>query len=175
MSLESNVGEGSTFRIIVLAVDRPEVLPVTSKPFRYAVDGTLNGWRVLVLDDDPEIREAARMLLELQGCQVLLAGTRAECFSRCGAIAPDVVIADYRLADGETGLDVLAALKTRFPDIKGLVLTGDTGPERLREVVNSGFTILHKPITATQLQSHVRQALGLPFNAAEGQIGRAHV
>ena len=168
MSLESNVGEGSTFRIIAVAADRPITLPVTTKPFRYALDGTLNGWRVLVLDDDPEIREAARMLLELQGCQVLLAGTRAECFSRCGAIAPDVVIADYRLADGETGLDVLAALKTRFPHIKGLVLTGDTGPERLREVVNSGYTILHKPISATQLQSHVRQALGLPFNAAEG-------
>lgn len=168
MSLESNVGEGSTFRIITLAAERPVVSPTAVKPFRYAVDGTLKGWRVLVLDDDPEIREAARMLLELQGCDVILAATRAECFSRCGSKAPDIVIADYRLADGETGLDVLTALKVRFGDIKGVVLTGDTAPERLREVVNSGYTILHKPISATQLQSHVREALGLPFNAAEG-------
>jgi DNA-binding response OmpR family regulator len=62
----------------------------------------------------------------------------------------DVVIADYSLAHGERGKDVVAAAR-RHGTEAAILLTGDTSPERLAEAERSGCRLLHKPVNADTL------------------------
>ena len=65
---------------------------------------------------------------------------------------PDLIIADYRLADGNTGPEAINAIREiSSPRIPGIVLTGDTGPGILERVGKRGFGILHKPVAADDL------------------------
>lgn len=44
--------------------------------------------------------------------------------------------------------------------IPAILLTGDTSPDRIREARRSGFTVLHKPVTLSELSSHLEEARG---------------
>jgi signal transduction histidine kinase/FixJ family two-component response regulator len=161
--LESELGHGSVFRLIGRVAERPLIRRNEETPTQYFVDGALRGKRVLLIDDDEEILLAAALMLRLEGCEIEAATNRVEAMSAFAGTKPDAIVADYRLNDGDTGLSVLQAFKSKFPDIRGLVLTGDTGPEPLREVLSSGYRILHKPIRAMELVAQIRTLLGLVY------------
>src|SRR5687768_14450160 len=66
---------------------------------------------------------------------------------------PDMIIADYRLRAGKTGLEAIRDIhKACNSDIPAVVLTGDTAPERIAEVRGSGFRLIHKPVTTATLR-----------------------
>ncbi|MEK9671146.1 MAG: hypothetical protein VW268_01410 [Rhodospirillaceae bacterium] len=66
------------------------------------------------------------------------------------------MIADYRLKKDHTGADAILANRHVWgSDVTGFLLTGDTGPDRLREATASGFYELHKPIQPGRLQEMV--------------------
>jgi CheY-like chemotaxis protein len=65
---------------------------------------------------------------------------------------PDVLICDYRLRDGETGITATAAIRNEFnTDIPALLITGDTNPEEIRAIAASGLAVLHKPLREEEL------------------------
>jgi CheY-like chemotaxis protein len=65
---------------------------------------------------------------------------------------PDLVIADFRLTGGVTGVDAILRLRRHFGHaIPGLLITGDTAPDRLHQVRRSGFPLLHKPVESSEL------------------------
>ncbi len=161
--LESELGRGSIFRLIGRVAEKPLIRRNEETPTQYFVDGALRGKRVLLIDDDEEILLAAALMLRLEGCEIEAAINRVEAMAAFSGTKPDAIVADYRLNDGDTGLSVLQAFKSKFPDIRGLVLTGDTGPEPLREVLSSGYRILHKPIRAMELVAQIRTLLGLVY------------
>jgi CheY-like chemotaxis protein len=67
-------------------------------------------------------------------------------------LQPDVVISDYRLREHRTGIEAIGALRQLLGgQLPALLITGDTGPERLREAVASGIPVLHKPVSSSQL------------------------
>jgi signal transduction histidine kinase/CheY-like chemotaxis protein len=171
--LESELGRGSIFRLIGLAAERPLIRRHEEAPTQYFVDGALRGKRVLLIDDDEEILLAAALMLRLEGCEIETATNRVEAMAAFSGTKPDAIVADYRLGDGDTGVSVLQAFKLKFPGIRGLVLTGDTGPEPLREVLSSGYRILHKPIRAMELVAQIRMILGLVSTESAGSEGSA--
>jgi CheY-like chemotaxis protein len=68
--------------------------------------------------------------------------------------APDVVLADYQLPNGETGL--MAAQDIRSGLGRGVpvaLITGDTRTETIRALRLAGFPVLHKPVRVPQLRS----------------------
>jgi CheY-like chemotaxis protein len=73
---------------------------------------------------------------------------------------PDLIIADYRLADGNTGPEAIEVLREitghAFP---GIILTGDTAPGILDRVERQGFSILHKPVAANDLRQLVLECM----------------
>jgi CheY-like chemotaxis protein len=70
---------------------------------------------------------------------------------------PDLIVADYRLADGRTGPEAIEAIRgIAGPDVPGIVLTGDTAPELIDWIKTQGFGILHKPVASNDL----RQLIG---------------
>jgi DNA-binding response OmpR family regulator len=67
---------------------------------------------------------------------------------------PDLIVADYRLRGGESGIDVVARLREEFnAQVPALLITGDTGIEQLREAEESGLHILHKPLNPSRLRA----------------------
>ncbi|WP_408899999.1 DNA-binding transcriptional response regulator [Oleomonas cavernae] len=66
--------------------------------------------------------------------------------------AADLVIADYRLADDVTGDDVIDEVARRqATPLAAIIVTGDTGPQRLRSLHGQAWPVLHKPVDPDEL------------------------
>jgi CheY-like chemotaxis protein len=118
----------------------------------------LNG-RVVVVDDDPAVRDALGALLSQWGMETLQFGNLQQVRSGL-RFAPDVVLADYQLQNGETGLAVIDAVQARWgKSIPAILITGDTRPETVRMLDALGHPILYKPIRTPQLLALLRKVL----------------
>jgi signal transduction histidine kinase/CheY-like chemotaxis protein len=160
MQLKSRPRRGSVFSFLLPMVP-PQQIPdrETEEP---PLD--VSGMRVLVIDDEPAILSGIRYLLKSWGCEVAVAEDRAQAMEVANEwpLPPDIVISDLRLREGESGLDVLAALdhyyyhdKERNPDERPfarLLITGETRSDRLREIMAAKITVLYKPVSPEQLR-----------------------
>jgi CheY-like chemotaxis protein/anti-sigma regulatory factor (Ser/Thr protein kinase) len=111
----------------------------------------LDGLRLLVVDDEAQVRDSMALLLsELGGTVFTAEGTNEAC--DIARIHPlDAVLCDMRLRDGDDGLRTIAALRPLAPQATFALITGDTAPERLREAAASGVPLLHKPVPLAAL------------------------
>lgn len=110
---------------------------------------------VTVIEDEAIVLVGYQMLFESWGYSVVAAGSVEEALQmlRNSDRAPNIIIADYRLKDGQTGVNAIRSIQGEFGKaIPGILVTGDTGAERLREAAASGLPILHKPVNGTQLR-----------------------
>ncbi|MBK8815520.1 MAG: PAS-domain containing protein [Methylococcaceae bacterium] len=153
----SQFGRGSCFSITLpLATVQTVIEQVQPIETAYVHNFSLEGRQILVLDDDISVLEGMYGLLTHWGCQVITAGTPFEAVDKVAHSLhkPEVLIIDYRLTDNISGIDVAINLQKRFGySIAVLIITGDTGPERLREADASGFPLLHKPVQPAKLRS----------------------
>ncbi|TWA71226.1 PAS domain S-box-containing protein [Azospirillum brasilense] len=119
------------------------------------------GALALIIDDEELILQSLRLVLEQWGWDVLAAASGEEALRQLDGAErlPDVIIADYRLRYGRTGVDAIRDIHAFAGDlIPAILLTGDTSPDRIREARRSGFTVLHKPVTLSELSSHLEEA-----------------
>lgn len=119
----------------------------------------LEGLHVLVIDDEPAVRDATAALLARLGCSVDVAGDGDAAVAALVRRAADVVVTDYRLRDGETGIGLVPRLRGQQPGLPVLLISGDTAPDRLREAAASGLPLLHKPLAAEQLHAAIAAAV----------------
>ena len=113
---------------------------------------------IMVIDDDVAICDAMRMMLDGWGHQTSTATSGAEAFAVMSRLpsAPDLIICDYRLGEDENGVRLLNQIREQEQlTIPGIILTGDTAPNRLREAHESGYKVLHKPLTAHRLKEAI--------------------
>jgi CheY-like chemotaxis protein len=130
----------------------------------------LRGGFILVVEDDPLVREAMRSLLTSWDNDVLVAGSGAEMLERVAECAtrPDLILCDYRLRDDENGIDVVGRLRAEYnEDIAAILITGDTASDRLQNARDSGFVVLSKPVARSKLRAAIGNAMhahrhGLP-------------
>ena len=118
----------------------------------------------LLIDDDPLVRNALAVLVEQAGWRVMAADGLPSALRALASSAeePALVIADYRLGDGTTGLDSLHALHARLRNrAMSVILTGDTAPEQMVQARDSGIHILHKPIAARDVAALLAEASAL--------------
>lgn len=67
---------------------------------------------------------------------------------------PDVIISDYQLRDGQTGIDAIARLCDALSaSIPAFLMSGDTDPEPLRDAQANGYPLLHKPVDPMALRA----------------------
>ena len=154
LSLVSCLGRGSVFRIEVPLGLQPLPLgDLEQPPFAEPHSASLQGKRVLVIDDDESVRLAMRNLLSNWGCDCRAVECLADVFALDWTLAPQAIICDYRLRERQNGAEVISLLRTHYDsDVPALLVTGDTAPERLREAEASGIPLLHKPLAAAQLR-----------------------
>jgi DNA-binding response OmpR family regulator len=73
---------------------------------------------------------------------------------------PDLIVADLRLSGGASGVDAIAALRTRFgSEVPALIVSGDTSEAARVEVAAAGITLLAKPVVATTLRRAAELAI----------------
>ena len=126
------------------------------------ITDNLAGRVVLVIDDEPAIRDAVCEVLRRWHCEPIAAGSAADAVRlvRQRGRAPDAMIVDYQLEHGESGLDAIVHLEAAFgAGVPAVVVTGDTQPERLREANDIGYPLLYKPLAPMRLRAALSAAL----------------
>lgn len=115
--------------------------------------------RIALVDDNAGVLNALICALEAVGHQTVAAATGTELIGLLGNEAPDIVISDYRLADGQTGFDVIAATRKSFGDtLPAFLITGDSDPKLMRSMADRGIVVQHKPLEIDALQMCIEQA-----------------
>jgi CheY-like chemotaxis protein len=113
--------------------------------------------RILVVDDEPEVREAISLLLKQEGHRVVVAEGGHGALSAVEAFTFDLVIVDIFMP-GMGGLETLDVLREDAPDLPIIVMSGyvdgsgAVGPDFFRAAVERGATCcLRKPFIREQL------------------------
>ncbi|RCK40531.1 histidine kinase [Thalassospira profundimaris] len=165
VSVRSRPGRGTVFSVDVpLGVAAAEtVLPTP----RRRLGGELGGLRVLCIDNEPDILAGMRAMLENWNCVVATArsGTEAESLMVPtdpdeAAFVPDIILADYHLSSGQTGLDVLCHLRDDVGfATPGIIITADRSPETAEKISDQSFGLLNKPLKPAKLRALMTKSL----------------
>jgi PAS domain S-box-containing protein len=153
LEVRSEVGKGSAFSL-VLPPAGGRILPAcadaaeSSAPLTRALAS-----RVLLVEDDPAVRDATCMLLTVEGYHVTAVASLAQALHearRCGR--PDIVVTDYHLSGSETGIQVIALLRESLdPAMKAVLITGDTSSAVKELRRDRHLRIASKPVKADEL------------------------
>ena len=111
---------------------------------------------VVVIDDDPLVLEATRGLLRSWGCCVVTAESCDEALVSLAETEagrrPDLIVCDYRLSRGLTGVDAIERLRSAFGKIPALLVSADaTSPPC--EVGPRAYDLLYKPVNAERFHA----------------------
>lgn len=165
IDVTSSLGRGSRFTVsLPLTETRPDMTDRSGSAGRSGTDDKA-GRLVMLVEDDAVIRMALVLMLEDWNYRVAEAGSGAEAEQLLGDLIesgeePDLILADYRLPEGTTGLMVMDMVRRRLSrDIPGVLLTGDTSADRLREAAGAQCALLHKPIQPGRLHDTLAAAL----------------
>jgi signal transduction histidine kinase len=157
IELKSTTGKGSRFSVVV------PVAPAATKPLHQAVIDVIRAKLVVVMDNDARVLEGMGGLLRNWGCRVVTAATPEAALTEVKRIGrearPDLIIADYHLADGQSGITAIAKLCEAYGAVPAFVMSGDAAPERLREARESGHHLLHKPVQPITLRAMMNRLL----------------
>jgi two-component system, sensor histidine kinase len=159
LQVQSEPGKGSCFSIVVPLGDPGRV--VVEKNSLVTAFDDIAGLCAVVVDDESDIREGMRALLDQWGCVVVSAASDDEAVRllRVNEQTPDAILVDYRLRDERTGIEAIVRLRNEFGlHIPALIVTGDTAPERLREAKQGGYELIHKPVYPASLRAFLRNA-----------------
>ena len=169
VKLDSAPGAGARFDVIVPCCDAPaQEADERAAGADVAEPGAplQLGARVLAIDDEAEILDSLAAMLPLFGCEVRCAGSLAEALAVLDAgYLPQVLLVDKRLK-GESGLQVIEALRERLGPVPAVIVTGDTAVHELHLTAASGARVIHKPIDGRLLAQALRDALDAGAPAA---------
>lgn len=161
IDLTSRLGKGSRFTVSVPCAAAREV-PVEPAMTFHTIADPAQDKLIVVIDDDALVLDGMRGVLQSWGCRVVAAKSDDEALASLATHQghPNLVISDYLLANGKTGVDVIKRLRGAFVTmIPAFLITGDTTPERMREANACGLLLLHKPVSPMALRSTVNQLL----------------
>jgi PAS domain S-box-containing protein len=157
VQVRSVLGRGSVFRVDVplIGFNRSDNIGFLSQA---DVPETRDGkGLVVVIDDEVIILRGLKVVLENWGYTVITATSEAETMIQLERRqhGPDLIIADYRLRLGRTGIQAIRNIRAHYGNrpIPSILITGDTDPDRLQEAEASGYRLLHKPVAPPLLRS----------------------
>ena len=172
--LHSRPGRGSVFFVEGLAPAGVAPLAVAAARLQMRLQmRRLAGLLVAVLEDDADVRDAMRRLLQLWDCRVVDGASATELLQRLPQPedAPQALVADLRLDagknDGENGVKSGADEVRRLQAAWGhtvpvLWISGETAPDGLRATLPAGATVLTKPVSPARLRAWLEQQLPDP-------------
>jgi two-component system, sensor histidine kinase len=168
VEVTSRPGKGSRFSVSVpIAAKRPSAKAPDAPA---TITDPVSGKLVVVIDDDALVLDGMRGLLRSWGCEVVTEVSENGALARLAELGqqPDLIISDHRLADGKTGIEAIDRLRGEVGiAVPAFLISGDTGPERLRDARASGYHLLHKPVTPMRLRAMLNRLLKARAGASE--------
>ncbi len=160
LDMESIPGKGSMFAIEVPLAEAAPLHQVPA-PGAETCDYDLAGKLIALIEDDQIVAKATQLLLEQWGFDVVIGADGSEALRELRALGarPSLIIADYRLVGGKTGVKETERMWEALGPLPAIVITGDTGEEALREIQAAGCQLLHKPVDPHELRARAYQAL----------------
>ena len=162
LEVTSEVGRGSVFTLVLpVAASQGAAVSLTQSTPTPAFARHVHEQRVLLVEDDPGVRDATRLLLAVEGYRVTAVASKAEalrCVRENGR--PDLLITDYHLAGGELGTQVIAALRESLgAQLSAILVTGDTSALVKHMTADPYLRVANKPINADELLMLVTELL----------------
>jgi PAS domain S-box-containing protein len=162
LDVRSEVGKGSAFSLVLPASSRQDAAaqPTVVESSVYGPQ-QIGEARVLVVEDNESVRRATCLLLELEGYHVTPAASLSEALQHVQqGHGVDLLISDYHLNDGETGTQVISALRQILGiSLKAVLTTGDTSSAVKQLPRDPYLRITSKPIKAEELLTLLRALL----------------
>lgn len=159
IDMQSTPGEGSVFSITLQPGDANQLTKPEPAAINFATHPNY-ALKFILIDDEECARSAMQSRLQMWGCQVVSAADQDEALHLLHNDNHDIdgIIVDYRLRDNRTGIEAIHAIQASVEhEAPALIITGDIGADKLREVSDSGFQLLHKPVATIKLHTFVRQ------------------
>lgn len=160
ISVVSREEKGAAIWIDVPLAEEERAAPaLAAVPARQETDAT-----IIIVEDNPDILAATTQLLAGWGYRVYGGATAAQAIqdfeTNGGGARPDLVLSDFRLPDGQTAVDAMAALNRHFDqEIPAIIITGDPTSPGIAEARALNYEIIQKPLRAAKLRALVRYAL----------------
>jgi len=164
IELCSRPGHGSRFRLIMPKADAQSPTTDRQKTVLMPVD-RMEGLRVLLIEDDLSVRHAMARFIREWNCDVVDVGDTDGAVSSVVLSAsqnwvPDAIIADYRLPDEQTGIQVIAAIRELLNQhIPALIVSGESLSETLQDIQEADVLMLHKPVVPAKLKLFLKQCV----------------
>ncbi len=156
--LRSELGRGTVFSVeLPLARSQPtqpQPAGFGCRPLPYDVSNLV----VLLIENDDELRNALTITMEQWSVDVLTCKSGQEALDLLDEIdmAPDVIVADYQLDDGEDGLDAIRRLRDRCGMVPACIISANRSMELVQDCAQSGLPLMYKPIEPAQLRNFLR-------------------
>ncbi|MDP6351812.1 MAG: response regulator [Alphaproteobacteria bacterium] len=161
VDIRSRPGKGSMFSVEVPIVAGETDGGSLSPTSMLATDGF--GRPVVVVDDDAMVLDATGRLLRHWGFQVLPASSASAIMDRLAvadAPRPALIIADYRLSECTTGIELIRRIRQASGiEIPAILMTGDTAPTVSGCPGTDDYLLLHKPVDSLKLRALIHQLL----------------
>ncbi len=166
LAVRSRVGHGTVFGLELPVGKTPRTLEPPPSGAKAPLGLTLQGRFFVVVEDEAAVRDGLVVLLQAWGARVVafdtvdavrawLAGPAAE--------TPDLLLVDYRLPQGTTGIDALVALRARWPErrLAAIMITGSSLGGHEDEAVTHDYHLLIKPVLPNKLRAMIAFKLGV--------------
>jgi CheY-like chemotaxis protein len=161
VTVQSVVGQGSTFSFELPLCEQTDAVIEKTGGSRDRAANHGSGFQVLLVEDEPGVRNAMRMLLKIEGYQVVTAASATEAVEHLRANGNfDLVVTDFHLEGGRTGTEVIAAAREILGvSLKAVLVTGDTS-SAVRELQGDvNLRIISKPINSDDLLGLIKLLL----------------
>jgi signal transduction histidine kinase/CheY-like chemotaxis protein len=166
LTLRSQSGRGTVF---TLEVPQGRARPAAAAPVRSSapLGVTLERRLVVMIEDDPAVKSGLEVLLKSWGASVIAFDSLQACKQWAQAaepsmLKPDLIIADYRLESGHTGVEAIRTLRDMLEQrIPAIVVTGSVLSSHERDAAEQDFHLLLKPVVPGKLRAMIAFKLGL--------------
>jgi two-component system CheB/CheR fusion protein len=164
ITVRSREGRGSVFAVEVQIVEQPDAATAPAQPPAMHPNTSESpppriGKIILVVEDDAEVRETLKLLLNSHGYRTFAARDGTEAIALAGENGADLIVADYNLP-GPNGLEIIDKIEQNLAKkMPAIILTGDISASTLLDIASKGHTHLYKPADARILIRNINSML----------------
>jgi len=159
IALDSHMGRGSVFSVEIARGASPSPPPTQEAEIQSISPAWLDGMRIAVIDNEPDVLRGMTILLEGWGCRCFAGADVEEVLTKLekSGTAPEAVIADYHLDEGD-GISAVAALRRRFDaQLPAILVTADHSRSLNEQATSFYIRVLNKPLRPASLRALLTQ------------------